>query len=278
MLGAEVPAGEKWFSALRRAYSAPTRAYHSLEHIDAVLTEIDQAGARMVKDPQALYLAAWFHDSVYDVLRNDNEQRSAAAAVNVMSAMKLSKERMRSVQETILCTRDHRCDSPDGRILIDADLAILGSAPETYRKYADAIKRECASIPEDRFRLGRMKVLQSLLGRGKIFQTMRGQRTYEEPARRNLARELAELTMSRPKLTTTIAPASKQLPQATTTADPSPVAPNQIEQPRPTAPVAKPTTDRAAQPRKFHPVLTGERPRNADGSRESSKRPAKRSQ
>lgn len=205
-LGAEIPTAEKWFVTLRRAYSSPQRHYHNLEHLDAVLTEIDQAGARMVRDPAALQFAAWFHDAAYDVLRDDNETRSAAAAVNMLTALKLSKEQLRNVRDMILCTRDHRCDDADGRILIDSDLAILGAVPERYRAYAEAIKKECASIPEDRYRVGRIKMLQSLLSRGKIFQTMRGQRLYEEPARRNIAREIAELTMSRPKLVATVTP------------------------------------------------------------------------
>ena len=230
--------------------------------------EIDHAGARMVKDPQALYLAAWFHDSVFDVFRNDNEQRSAAAAVNVMSAMNLPTERMRNVQAMILCTRDHRCDSPDGRILIDADLAILGSTPEQYSAYADAIKRECAPIPEDRFRLGRMKVLQSLLNRGKIFQTMRGQRTYEEAARRNLARELAALTMSRPKITTTVAAGKQASLEPSPASLNVPASPRQLDpsRPAPLRPIANAT--RPSQHRRSSAALPGD----------AAPQPSKRSQ
>jgi hypothetical protein len=48
-------------------------------------------------------------------------------------------------------------------------------------------------------------MLQALLKRGRIFQTIRGQRLYEERARQNVAREIAELTMTRARLSVTIA-------------------------------------------------------------------------
>jgi hypothetical protein len=182
---------------------------------------------------------------------------------------------MRNVQAMILCTRDHRCDSHDGRILVDADLAILGSPPEQYRVYADAIQRECAAIPEDRFRLGRMKVLQSLLGRGKIFQTMRGQRSYEEAARRNLARELAELTIRRPALTAAVAPLRLQRPRQTPMPDASPVGSRPAEQPHPGI---MPATSPPPKQRATESPLPGERSRKSGASHDASPMPAKNTQ
>ena len=66
---------------LAAAYAEPHRAYHTAAHIAEVLRwydwVADEAGWH---EPAAVYLAAVFHDAVYDPLAKDNEARSAALA------------------------------------------------------------------------------------------------------------------------------------------------------------------------------------------------------
>ena len=59
-LGIPAEAGAATFAALVKAYGAPDRYYHNLDHLASVLAELDAAGER-----PALELAAWFHDAVY---------------------------------------------------------------------------------------------------------------------------------------------------------------------------------------------------------------------
>jgi predicted metal-dependent HD superfamily phosphohydrolase len=55
-------------------YNEAHRAYHTLTHIDSMLT-LDGRGRIVESD--AIELATWFHDAVYDPTRSDNEERSA---------------------------------------------------------------------------------------------------------------------------------------------------------------------------------------------------------
>jgi predicted metal-dependent HD superfamily phosphohydrolase len=75
-------------------------------------------------------------------------------------------------------------------VLIDADLAILGADDPAYRAYADQIRQEYAWVSEPDYRMGRRQVLECFLARPKIFDLLAH---LEEPARRNIAAEIARL-------------------------------------------------------------------------------------
>src|SRR5688572_5758065 len=64
------------FQDLMFRYSEPHRRYHTIQHLDeclARLCEIESVALR----PREIEFALWFHDAIYDVKRQDNEQRSA---------------------------------------------------------------------------------------------------------------------------------------------------------------------------------------------------------
>ena len=75
-------------------------------------------------------------------------------------------------------------------MLIDADLAILGASEPNYRNYSEQIRREYGWVPDADYRQGRHRVLASFLSRPRIYQFL-GE--LEEPARRNIAAEIARL-------------------------------------------------------------------------------------
>ena len=87
---------------------------------------------------------------------------------------------------------DHSSD-PDTDLFTDADLGVLGSDPERYSAYADAIRKEYRRYPDLLYRPGRRKVLQHFLDMPRIFKTNVFHERYEEQARRNLEMELAAL-------------------------------------------------------------------------------------
>ena len=65
-------------AALLGRWAEPHRAYHDLAHLAEVLERVDLLAAEADR-PDAVRLAAWFHDAVYDPTAADNEERSAAA-------------------------------------------------------------------------------------------------------------------------------------------------------------------------------------------------------
>jgi predicted metal-dependent HD superfamily phosphohydrolase len=182
------------FADLARRYSEEARHYHNLTHLHETLTVIDDLH-ELMRDAAAVRLAAWFHDAVYDSRAKDNEERSAELAAAVLTGLGLAQLLVAEVGRLILLTKAHRAgdDDCDGRVLLDADLAILGAEADRYDDYARAVRREYVWVAEDAYRDGRRRVLEAFLDRPRIFFTDRMFRSHETRARENLRRECAEL-------------------------------------------------------------------------------------
>jgi predicted metal-dependent HD superfamily phosphohydrolase len=198
---AALPVAVEWAQSLLQEligrYAEPHRHYHNLDHLRHVL--VTAAGLQhLARDFTAVQLAAWFHDAVYDPRAADNEARSAAYATASLAALKLPPAQISSVERLILATRNHLAEpgDHDAHVLLDADLAILGSPPAQYDAYARAIRQEYGWVPEVQYRHGRGQVLERFLARDRIYYTQAMTTLYEQAARRNLQRELTHLSAS----------------------------------------------------------------------------------
>ena len=190
-LGAPVDPAELAFTGLCRHYTDPGRYYHDLKHIAAVLDSID----RLCTPPPALELAAWLHDVIYDPKRHDNEALSADYARSMQQWLDLPAAITDEAARLVLLTRSHEADEKDhsGRVLLDADLSVLGAQPEEYDRYAEAIRQEYAWVPETEYRTGRARILENFLRRPRLFQTQSMYERSEVQARENLGREIVLL-------------------------------------------------------------------------------------
>jgi predicted metal-dependent HD superfamily phosphohydrolase len=175
-------------------YAEPARHYHDLTHLDEVLRGVDEL-ADHARDADAVRLAAWFHDAVYDPRGADNEQRSAELAQTVLTRLHVDPGRVEQVARLVLLTADHAVagDDPDGAVLCDADLAVLASDPARYAAYVAAVRREYAHVPDADFAAGRAAVLRGLLAQQPLFHTPSGHASWEAAARANVTTELAGL-------------------------------------------------------------------------------------
>ena len=102
------------------------------------------------------------------------------------------------IEETarlILLTKHHATVAGDrvGQLLLDADLAILGAAPEVYDRYAAAIRREYAWVDDAAYRKGRAAVLDRFLQRPRLYFTPFLHDRYQQKAHGNMERERAAL-------------------------------------------------------------------------------------
>src|SRR5689334_21941080 len=79
------------FNDLVQRYSDPERAYHTLHHIAQLLQTAETFKARL-HDYEAVFLAIWFHDAVYNPLANDNEIESATLAKTHLSRLLVDEE------------------------------------------------------------------------------------------------------------------------------------------------------------------------------------------
>ncbi|MEU9390648.1 hypothetical protein AB0D86_11655 [Streptomyces sp. NPDC048324] len=176
-------------------WQEPQRRYHTLAHLVAVLDHVDTL-QEYAADPDAVRLAAWFHDAVYLPDRSENEERSARLAERALPEAGVpdatAAEVARLVRLTV--THDPADDDRDGQVLCDADLAILASPPTAYAAYTAAVREEYHFVPNDAFRAGRADVLRRLLALPRLFRTPYGQEKWEATARYNLSAELEILS------------------------------------------------------------------------------------
>lgn len=180
---------ERAFQGICAHYAESGRFYHTLEHIVNMLATVESLGSHP-RQLDAVKLATWLHDVVYDSKASDNEERSEEYAEQLCEQLSIPDGRL--VGSLILKTKSHDAgDDPDAYVLIDADLAILGADESDYRRYAEQIRQEYAWVPEVEYRKGRSQVLQALLGRPKLFHFLKDR---EAPAQRNISAEIAQLS------------------------------------------------------------------------------------
>ncbi|WP_175007872.1 DUF4031 domain-containing protein [Cellulosimicrobium sp. TH-20] len=182
----------------------PHRVYHGPEHLVHALDSLallegrppGVPGATVVTGarPGVTQLALWFHDAVHDGEAGRDEERSAELA-DARLASHLGAREVEEVVRLVLVTTDHAPAEDDGpgALVSDADLAVLGSAPDRYARYARQVRAEYAHVPDDAFRAGRAAVLRGLLAGGALFRTPQGATLWEDRARANLTAELTTL-------------------------------------------------------------------------------------
>lgn len=179
-------------------YGGADRHYHNLVHIGELLRFASEHRTEFA-DAEAVEAAIWFHDSIYDSRRKDNEQRSAALAAERLAG-RISAERMQRIAGMIEATARHEIPDiadeaarRDAALFLDMDLAILGAPPAVFDDYERAVRREYAWVDEVAWRAGRRAVLASFLSRPHIFHTALFRGSHETQARENLSRSLSHL-------------------------------------------------------------------------------------
>jgi predicted metal-dependent HD superfamily phosphohydrolase len=153
------------------------------------------AFAEHADDPDAVRLAAWFHDAVYRPDRSENEERSAALATLALRAAGAPEELTAEVARLVRLTTSHAPEPGDrnGEVLCDADLAVLGGTPEQYAAYTTAVRAEYDFVPEELFRASRAAILRQLLELPALYRTSAARERFDAAARANLAAELTAL-------------------------------------------------------------------------------------
>lgn len=184
-----VEANEEWDVVISH-YSRPERAYHNLDHISDCLMMLDRH-LELARNADALEMAIWLHDIIYDPHAADNEEQSAQHARELLSPAATAGE----VVDLILATRHSETSPPpgDASLMVDIDLSILGAEAARYRCYASAIRQEYLHVPDDAYATGRTAVLSKFLARPRIFTNDVFRDTLEIRARENLAAEIRQL-------------------------------------------------------------------------------------
>jgi len=178
---------------LEKQYSQKKRHYHTLAHIENLLRLATDYSA-MVQDWETFVFAIFYHDAVYNVLRSDNEEKSALLAEKRLTQMGFPAHRIAACQTLILATKTHAASAnTDANLLMDADLSVLGADWDTYSAYAAQVRREYSIYPDLVYRPGRRKVLSKFLERDCIFKTPDFRSRLEAQARENIQLEISLL-------------------------------------------------------------------------------------
>ncbi|WP_279582483.1 HD domain-containing protein [Fodinicola feengrottensis] len=185
------PLDERLGRHLLDRWREPHRRYHTVDHLAAVLDTVDRY-APAASDPEAVRLAAWFHDAVYLPQRNDNEEASATLARrNPFPARNRAATARRNPPvdpaDPRARGRAGRCERRSA-LRRRPDLLILASPPDLYATYVMAVRKEYSHVPEPDFVAGRSDVLRGILQLPRIFLLMPAK--CEDAARANLIAEL----------------------------------------------------------------------------------------
>jgi predicted metal-dependent HD superfamily phosphohydrolase len=178
---------------LLESWAEPHRRYHTFAHLRDVLGGVDDL-AEHAADPDAVRLAAWFHDAVYRG-RSDDEEQSALRAERDLTALEMSGDLVAEVARLVRLTVTHDPAPGDrnGEVLSDADLAVLAVPAARYAANTAAVRAEYAHVPDQEFGAGRAGILRALLDSQFLYRTPSARQRWEASARANLQAELAGL-------------------------------------------------------------------------------------
>jgi len=189
-LGAKGPSRET-FMRLRGAYDESHRAYHTARHIGACLRILDDSAVRALAERiEEVEAALWFHDAVYDTRATDNEEQSAMLAEETLRTGGVAVDVVTRIASYIRATHDHSTETPDGRLVMDVDLAILGEDTATYDRFEQGIRAEYGWVDDASYAVARAGVLRHFEDRPFIYATRVLRDRLESRARENLAASL----------------------------------------------------------------------------------------
>ena len=178
---------------LQAAWSERHRRYHDLVHLRECLALWTLWRGRCDR-PEEVALALWFHDAIYGTSFKDNELQSASWAARSLGQAGVASEISQRVFDLVMATcHDAEPDGRDAQLLVDIDLAILGSSPGRFKAYDRDIRLEYEAVPRPKYREGRRRVLEGFLGREAIYRTDPARQLLETQARLNLRDALDRL-------------------------------------------------------------------------------------
>ena len=97
---------ERLWRELETNYSSSGRFYHTLNHLEKMFEQLESA-VNNISDFELVSWAVFYHDFFYDPNRNDNEERSALAALKCLNGIKIPFQKIMKVQSLILATKKH---------------------------------------------------------------------------------------------------------------------------------------------------------------------------
>jgi len=180
---------ELW-QEIKTAHSEPIRYYHTLEHLEHIYKELGPFELNPL-----LEFAIFYHDIVYDVKQNDNEEISALYAMKYLKLLGVNQTLKDEIFVLIIETKTHTASNEKNKLFLDADLSILGSNEKNYEKYIQNVRKEYDIYDDATYFTGRKKVLEMFLEKERIYESKYFHELYEKQAHENLEQEIKRLDL-----------------------------------------------------------------------------------
>ncbi|TPN83869.1 HD domain-containing protein [Aquimarina algicola] len=183
---------------IEKQHTQKKRYYHNLSHLENLHKHLIHV-KNDIKDWDMTLFALFYHDYVYNILKQNNEEESAKKAVSVLKMMGVAENRIQLCNDIILATKGHTIDkNKDVNYFTDADLCILGSDWLAYQTYYKNVRKEYQYYPNFLYNKGRIKVLNHFLKMPKIFKTVYFSTKFEKTAKENIEKEIFNLSNIKP--------------------------------------------------------------------------------
>ena len=161
-----------FFRLITEKYNSAERHNHSLLHIEEMLTEFHRI-KHLLKNPLEVYLAIIFHDIIYDIQSQSNEEDSVNFAREWLSSNLTTTDiNIDCVVKLILLSKKYGNASltqaelsEDEKIFLDMDMSIFGARLNRVLEYDEGVGKEYKSkYPVEVYNPERLKFLRSLQG------------------------------------------------------------------------------------------------------------------
>ncbi|MFY0638102.1 hypothetical protein [Maricaulis maris] len=186
--------GDTEIAGILSAYSEPHRRYHGLSHLISIFDRLDRLHDWLT-EPARVWMAAWYHDILYDTHRKDNEAKSADRANAELPGLGADPDLVRRVDALIRATASHQDGGQDrdDALFLDVDYSILGAPDDVYDRYAKGVRDEYGWAPGLLYRQGRRAFLKDAQAAERTFLTDQFETELGEKARANMRREFLAL-------------------------------------------------------------------------------------
>jgi predicted metal-dependent HD superfamily phosphohydrolase len=175
-----------WGNLIKR-YSEQHRHYHNARHLVFCLHQLDLA-ASYIENTDAIEMAIWFHDLVFEPRAKDNEERSAALFKIAANAC-FPPSFVDTVSEIIVATK--HIDNPNHNneaYMVDIDLSSIALRWTHFCQDCSDLRAELSGISDTHFYSKKLAFFEALLKRPSIYFTEYFFTRYEDKAKQNILR------------------------------------------------------------------------------------------
>jgi len=139
-------------------YNRSDRHYHNWQHIEECIREFVRV-KQFAQNPDAVEMAIYFHDVIYNTKNADSEDNSAIFFENLAqgASFDFRHEVYGLIKGTKWLGNEYPIQwTPDLKLLHDIDFGIFASTTERFKEYDDQIRKEYSYVPDEIFKQHRV--------------------------------------------------------------------------------------------------------------------------